>query len=49
MLKASGQIQEANKQMQEFTLWPNDDRAKAFKSNPNYLPKTKEQATRCMI
>lgn len=45
MLKASGQIQEANKQMQEFaSMAPNDDRAKAFKSNPNYLPKLKEQA-----
>ena len=45
MLKASGQIQEANKQMQDFaSMAPNDDRAKAFKSNPNYLPKLKEQA-----
>jgi outer membrane protein OmpA-like peptidoglycan-associated protein/tetratricopeptide (TPR) repeat protein len=45
MLKASGQIQQANKQMQEFaSMKPNDDRAKAFKADPNYLPKLKEQA-----
>ncbi len=45
MLKGSGQIAEANKQMQQFaSMKPNDDRAKAFKENPNYLPKLKEQA-----
>ena len=45
MLKASGQTEAANKQMQEFaSMKPNDDRAKAFKSDPNYLPKLKEQA-----
>jgi len=45
MLKASGNPEEANKQMQEFaSMKPNDERAKAFKSNPNYLPKLKEQA-----
>ena len=45
MLKASGQTQEATKQMQEFaSMKPNDDRAKAFKEDPNYLPKLKEQA-----
>ena len=45
MLKASGQVEQANKQMQQFaSMKPNDDRAKAFKENPNYLPKLKEQA-----
>lgn len=45
MLKASGQTEAANKQMDVFaSMKPNDDRAKAFKTNPNYLPKLKEQA-----
>jgi outer membrane protein OmpA-like peptidoglycan-associated protein len=44
MLKASGKSEEANKQMQQFaSMKPNDERAKAYKSNPNYLPKLKEQ------
>jgi len=39
MLKALGKYEEANKQMQKFaTAEPNDDRAKAFKENPNYIP-----------
>lgn len=45
MLKAEGNYQEANKQMQQFaSLAPNDQRAKAFKSNPNYLAAVKSQA-----
>lgn len=45
MLKASGKVEQANEQMKQFaSLSPNDDRAKAFKANPNYLPKIKEQA-----
>jgi outer membrane protein OmpA-like peptidoglycan-associated protein/YHS domain-containing protein len=40
MLKAQGKYEEANKQMQQFaTKAPNDQRAKDFKANPNYLPK----------
>jgi outer membrane protein OmpA-like peptidoglycan-associated protein len=40
MLKAQGKYEEANKQMQKFaTKAPNDQRAKDFKANPNYLPK----------
>ncbi|WNM19500.1 OmpA family protein [Flavobacterium capsici] len=40
MLKASGKYEEANKQMQKFaSMVPNDSRAKAFKENPNYVPK----------
>jgi outer membrane protein OmpA-like peptidoglycan-associated protein/tetratricopeptide (TPR) repeat protein len=39
MLKAQGKYEEANKQMQKFAAKaPNDQRAKAFKANPNYLP-----------
>src|SRR6187402_1008027 len=39
MLKANGQYEEANKQMQKFAdAAPNDARAKAFKENPNYIP-----------
>ena len=39
MLKALGKYEDANKQMQKFaTAEPNDDRAKAFKGNPNYIP-----------
>jgi hypothetical protein len=46
MLKASGQIQEANKQMQEFiSMAPNDDRAKvSLNQIPITSPKKKEQA-----
>jgi outer membrane protein OmpA-like peptidoglycan-associated protein len=45
MLRASGNTEQANKQMQEFaSMKPNDERAKAFKENPNYLPRLKEQA-----
>lgn len=45
MLKAEGNFKEADKQMQEFVqLAPNDQRAKAFKSNPNYLPELQGQA-----
>ena len=40
MLKASGKYEEANKQMQKFAAAaPNDTRAKAFKENPNYIPR----------
>lgn len=40
MLKANGKYQEANTQMAKFaTLAPNDQRAKAFKNNPDYLPR----------
>lgn len=40
MLKSSGKYEEANKQMAKFAaLSPNDQRAKTFKENPNYVPK----------
>lgn len=40
MLKANGKYEEANKQMNKFaSMSPNDLRAKAFKENPNYVPK----------
>ena len=40
MLKANGKYEEANKQMGKFAaLAPNDQRAKAYKENPNYVPK----------
>lgn len=39
MLKGNGQYEEANKQMVQFAqLAPNDQRAKVFISDPNYLP-----------
>lgn len=45
MLKAEGNFKEADKQMQQFAqLAPNDQRAKTFKNNPNYLPELKGQA-----
>ncbi|CCB68564.1 OmpA family protein [Flavobacterium branchiophilum] len=44
MLKATGKYELANKQMQEFAkLAPNDQRAKAFLADPNYLPKLASQ------
>ena len=40
MLKANGKYEDANKQMAKFaSLAPNDQRAKTFKENPNYVPK----------
>lgn len=40
MLKANGRYEEANAQMATFSSKaPNDQRAKAFKENPNYIPK----------
>ena len=44
MLKAEGNFKEADQQMQQFAqLAPNDQRAKTFVSNPNYLPELKGQ------
>ncbi len=40
MLKSNGKYEEANKQMLVFAnKAPNDQRAKAFMENPNYVPK----------
>jgi len=40
MLKANGKYEEANKQMKKFAgLMPNDQRAKSFNENPNYIPR----------
>lgn len=40
MLKGNGKYEEANKQMQKFAaLAPNDQRAKTFMENPNYIPR----------
>jgi hypothetical protein len=40
MLKSNGKYEEANKQMMQFAnKAPNDQRAKTFKENPNYIPK----------
>jgi len=45
MLKAEGRYEEANAQMQKFAgLAPTDDRAVAFKKDPDYLPKLRSQA-----
>ena len=44
MLKAEGKYEEANKQMAKFAaLAPTDQRAVAFKQDPNYLPKLRNQ------
>ncbi|AWI25204.1 OmpA family protein [Flavobacterium pallidum] len=40
MLKANGKYEESNKQMKVFaSKMPNDQRAKTFMENPDYLPK----------
>ncbi len=45
MLKANGKYDEANKQMAKFAnLSPNDNRAKAYKENPNYIPRLLEKS-----
>ncbi|WP_296313047.1 OmpA family protein [Winogradskyella sp. UBA3174] len=44
MLKANGKYEESNAQMDKFaSMRPSDDRATAFRNNPNYLPKILEQ------
>lgn len=44
MLKANGKYEESNKQMEKFaSMRPSDNRATAFRKNPNYLPKILEQ------
>ncbi|WP_426432015.1 OmpA family protein [Winogradskyella sp. HB-48] len=44
MLKANGKYDESNKQMEKFaSMRPADNRATAFRKNPNYLPKILEQ------
>jgi outer membrane protein OmpA-like peptidoglycan-associated protein/tetratricopeptide (TPR) repeat protein len=44
MLKSEGNYAESDKQMKQFaSMIPNDQRAKAFTSNPNYLPTLKGQ------
>lgn len=45
MLKAEGNLKEAEAQMEQFAkMQPNDARAKAFKNNPNYLTVLKSQS-----
>ena len=44
MLKSEGNYAESDKQMKQFaSMVPNDQRAKTFTSNPNYLPTLKGQ------
>jgi len=44
MLKANGKYEESNQQMDRFaSMRPSDNRATAFRKNPNYLPKILEQ------
>lgn len=44
MLKAEGKYDQANKQMEKFAaMAPNDQRAIAFKREPNYIPRLKNQ------
>ncbi len=44
MLKANGKYEESNQQMDKFaSMRPGDDRATAFRKNPNYLPKILEK------
>lgn len=44
MLKADGKYEQANRQMEQFAqLAPNDQRAIAFKKEPNYIPRLTAQ------
>lgn len=44
MLKANGQYEASNQQMEKFAaLVPNDQRAVAFKKEPNYIPRLSNQ------
>ena len=45
MLKAEGNLVEANQMMDKFaTMEPNDARAKAYKNNPNFITQIKKQS-----
>ena len=47
MLKSNGKYEESNKIMQKFVaLSPNDQRAKSFKENPNYVPQLLDKKKR---
>ena len=49
MLKANGKYEESNQQMEKFaSMRPSDNRATAFRKNPNYLPKILEQGKNSM-
>lgn len=44
MLKANGKYDESNAQMEKFaSMRPSDNRATAYRKNPNYLPKILDQ------
>ena len=44
MLKANGKYQESNQQMEKFAaMRPSDNRATAYRQNPDYLPKILQQ------
>ncbi|MDN3491436.1 OmpA family protein [Winogradskyella bathintestinalis] len=44
MLKANGKYEASNQQMEKFAnMRPSDNRATAYRKNPNYLPKILEQ------
>jgi outer membrane protein OmpA-like peptidoglycan-associated protein/tetratricopeptide (TPR) repeat protein len=46
MLKSSGKFEESNQQMNTFALLsPNDLRVKAYKENPNYIPRLPQGTT----
>ena len=50
MLKANGKYAESNEQMSRFAeMRPGDDRAVAFKANPDYLPKILEKGKKFNI
>ncbi|MDG5490911.1 OmpA family protein [Psychroserpens sp. SPM9] len=50
MLKANGKYEESNVQMAKFAeMRPSDDRAIAFKKNPDYLPKILEKGKKFNI
>ena len=45
MLKANGKYEESNKQMRAFAqMAPNDQRAKSFNENPDYIPRLLDKA-----
>jgi len=50
MLKANGKYESSNQQMDLFaSMRPSDDRATAFRANPNYLPKILKQGKKFNI
>ena len=50
MLKANGKYEESNTQLEKFaSMRPADQRATAYRANPNYLPKILDKGKKSKV